>query len=130
MGHARDITVKNIWSSESISAGAGVTSSAYDLGSFGDNGFVSLQVEVAGTGVSIAFDYIVSNSGIDYLKPSATSYGGSIANQFTATSGTDSDGKDLITFEPELARFIKICANETASSTGATATVNAWLAIQ
>jgi len=100
------------------------TSTAVDLRGIIPDGSFSLQLEITGSGTA-KFEYLLSNNGADYLEPSTAS---DIVASFTATSGPDSDGKTLLSFRPEPARYIKIRMVETGAANSITG--NAWLMIE
>lgn len=83
-------------------------------------GFFSLQVTVAGDGTA-KFEYLLSNDGVDYFEPSSAS---DIASGQLKTSGPGSDGKDLFSFSPEPAKYLKIKATETAGANSITVTAH------
>jgi len=85
-------------------------------------GFFSLQIELTGNGTA-KFEYEVSNDGETYITQTATA--DQIVSGFTKTSGPGSDGKDLISFEPEPAKMMKIVCTETGTSDSVTITVTA-----
>jgi hypothetical protein len=122
-----DIVVRKVFSSQTVAAGGDETTSAYDMGALSGPGYFSLQVEVTGSGTA-KFEFLLSNNvsatGGDWIEPSGSL---DIATGFTATSGPGSDGKDIFSFSPILARSIKIKCTETGSSDAIV--VNAWMAM-
>ena len=94
------------------------TSSVIDLANV--RGYFSVQYLITGDG-TITLSYTLSNDGSTYLLPSADS---DIATGLTKTSGPGSDGKDIIMFNPSIARFMKITATETGGANSAVVTVN------
>lgn len=85
-------------------------------------GFFSLQIEITGDGTG-KFEYSISNDGETYIVQTAAA--DQIVAGFTKTSGPASDGKDVVSFEPEVTKKMKIICTETgaASSIVVTATV-------
>ena len=118
-----DIYTRRLFNAESITASGTSTSSALDLGTLAKNGYFSIQLTVSGSG-TVKLEYLLSNDGQTFKEPSS---GVDITSTFGATSGPDSDGKDVIDFQPEPARWMKIKATE--DGTAATAVVTAWIAI-
>ena len=109
-----------LFSATAILAAASSTSDAIDISQV--EGFFSLQIAVTGDGTA-KFEYLASNDGTTYVTQTAA--GDVIASSFTKTSGPGSDGKDIVTFEPELCKFIKIKCSETggAQAIAVTATI-------
>ncbi len=88
-------------------------------------GFFSLQIELTGSGTA-KFEYSISNDGETFITQSAVA--DQIVSGFTATSGPGSDGKDLISFEPELAKKMRIKCTETGTADSVTITVTIAIA--
>ena len=87
-------------------------------------GFFSLQIELTGSGTA-KFEYSISNDGETFITQSAAA--DQIVSGFTATSGPASDGKDVISFEPEVTKKMKIVCTETGTSDSVTITVTATI---
>jgi hypothetical protein len=83
-------------------------------------GFFSLQIALTGDGTT-KFEYAISNDGVTYVTQTATA--DQIVSGFTKTSGPGGDGKDIITFEPEVTKKMKIICTETGTSDSVTITV-------
>ena len=98
--------------------------SGIDLNQVRPDGYFSLQVAVSGDGTA-KFEYLISNDNSNYLEPSSAA---DIAAGITKTSGPGSDGKDIYSFNPEMARYLKIKITETGGANSVT--ITAWLAIQ
>lgn len=77
------------------------------------DGFFSLQIELTGDGTG-KFEYSISNDGETYITQIATA--DQIVIDFTKTSGPASDGKDIVSFEPEVTKKMKIVCTETGTS--------------
>ena len=120
-GNAPIIT-KNIFSAETLEAAGTATSTATDLSNM--EGYFTIQVAVSGSG-TIKIEYLLSNDGTNYLEPTSAS---DIATGVTATSGPGGNGKNIYSFSPEMAKYVKIKITETGATD--TVTVTAWLAIQ
>ena len=118
------ITIKQTHASTAISASESSTSAAVDLGAIKPNGYFSLQVTLSGSGTGKG-EYLLSNDGITYLEPSSAS---DIFTGLTATGGPGSDGADIYSFSPEIARYLKIKITETGGSSSITVTTT--LAVQ
>lgn len=105
-----------------ITASGVAKSVPLDLQAYAKEGFFSLQIELTGTGTT-KFEYEISNDGETYIAQIATA--DQIVSGFTATSGPGSDGKDIISFEPEPAKRMRIVCTEigTSNSVVVTATL-------
>ena len=114
-----DIYTVNALTSESIDASGNASSTAIDLKRYKIDGYFSVQVTIAGSGTA-KVEYLISNDGTNYIEPTSAS---DITSGMTATSGPGSDGKDIFSFSPEPARFMKIKVTETGTSNSITATV-------
>lgn len=123
MHKQKSITNTTIFTAEAILASASSTSDAIDISMV--EGFFSLQIAVTGDGTA-KFEYLASNDGTTFITQTAA--GDVITSGFTKTSGPGSDGKDIVTFEPELCKFIKIKCSETGGA--AAIAVTATIAIQ
>lgn len=117
MDKQKSTTTKALFTAEAILANADSTSDAIDISQA--TGFFSLQVALTGDGTA-QFEYLASNDGTTYITQSAAA--DLIFTGFTKTSGPGSDGKDIITFEPELCKFIKIKCTETGGANSITIT--------
>jgi len=105
---------QQVFNAEAVGLGASVESAVIDINAYAEEGFFSLQVEVTGTGTA-KFEYMISNNGADYITQTAAA--DVIVADFVATSGPGSDGKDIISFEPEPAAKMKIKVTETGGAT-------------
>ena len=115
-----------IFNTKTVTKNTNVTSEKIDLRSIAANGVFSLQYLITGDGV-VKFEYLLSNEDLatTMIEPStATDIGSSLSK----TTGLGGDGKDILPFEPEIARWLQIKCTETG--TASTAVVTAWLAIQ
>jgi len=120
-----DINTQVPVSAEAIAASGTYTSAAIDLTKVrGDNnstqrpdGFFSAQVNVAGSG-TVKVEYLLSNDGTNYVTPTGAT---EIATGLTA-------GNTMHSFDPMVARYLKIKVTETGGANAATVTVT--LAIQ
>ena len=109
---------------QSVAVGTPYTSQAIDLSQVRPHGYFGLQTTLASAGAGTAdISYEVSINGSDFMLPSQ---GSLIEDDFTKTSGPGSDGKDISTFTPETARWLRI--KVTAST--ATVVVTCTLCIQ
>ena len=97
---------------------AGTFNYDIDIMRFNAEGFVSLQVKIAGAG-TLQADYLLSNNGIDFMNPSGLP---AYAPIFTGVSA----GDYIYSFEPMLTRYIRLLF----TATGATMTLSGWLALQ
>lgn len=123
MGAYQDIYVQKIFSSEAVVASGTATSNAVDLGGLSTTGHFSLQVALTGDGTA-TFEFLLSNDGTNFVEPSGSL---DITTGFTKTSGPGSDGKDIFSFGPILARWMKIRVTETGGVSAIA--VNGYLAM-
>jgi len=112
------MSVTTVLSAVTVALSTTQTSAAIDLA--GVRGYFSIQYAITGDG-TLTLSYTLSNDGTNYLLPSADS---TIATGLTKTSGPGGDGKDIISFNPTIARFMKITATETAGANAAVVTIN------
>ncbi len=108
-----------IFSTETITKNTNESSDAIDLNKYQPEGYFSLQVVLTGDGTG-KFEYLVSNDGSNYLEPSGAS---DIATGHTKTSGPGGDGIDIYTFQPGVARFMKIKVTETGTANDVVVTI-------
>lgn len=104
---------KTIFEAETISAGGSSESVALDLVKYAQEGFFSVQISLTGNGVA-KLEYELSNDGISFITQTAEA--DVIVSGFTATSGPGLDGKDIISFEPEVAKEMIIKCTETGGA--------------
>jgi hypothetical protein len=117
------ISVLKVFDQEAITQNTAETK-IVDLSRYNCEGFFSMQIAVVGAG-TVTVTYSLSNDGTNYITPSGTS---ALFTTFGATSGESSDGKSLVSFDPPLAKYIKIIATE--NNAGAITTLDLHLAIQ
>ena len=103
---------------EEIVAADGTFEYTIDIIRFNAEGFVSLQVKLAGAGAMQA-DYNLSNNGVDFMEPSGLP---AYAPIFTGEAAGDS----IWSFEPLLTRYIRLIF----TASGADVTLSGWLALQ
>jgi hypothetical protein len=118
-----NISVINILNDVAI-VKAGVAVGTIDLSRFDTEGFFSAQIESVGDGyVDVVAS--LSNNGDDFITPSGMA---ALFSTFGDDSGEGSDGKSIVSFDPLLARYLRITAteNNTATITGLTI----WIALQ
>ena len=111
-----EIRYKETHDGTSIAASGSSTSDVIDLGTKYPEGFFSLQITLTGDGTA-KVEYLLSNDGTNFLEPSEAD---DILSSFTKISGPGSDGKDMFSFTPMLARFMKIKCTETAGANAIT----------
>ena len=120
------IYTERLFTSQSISASANATSNPLDLRNIATNGFFSVQYTLTGTGTA-KIEYNLSNEDAmtNLLEPTSAA---DIASGLTATSGPGADGKDVVSFAPELARWLRIKVTETGGANAVVMTLD--LAVQ
>jgi hypothetical protein len=118
-----NISVINILNDVAI-VKQGAAVGTIDLSRFDTEGFFSAQIELAGTG---AVDVVasLSNNGTDFITPSGMA---NLFSTFNATSGEGSDGKSIVSFDPLLARYLRITATE--DNTNPITALTIWVALQ
>lgn len=105
----------NLFTDEVVAAGASVESEILDLEAFAKEGYLSIQLALTDDG-TVKVEYELSNTGAVYVTQSDAD--DIIVSGFTKTSGPGSDGKDVISFEPEPALKLKIKVTETGGVSG------------
>jgi hypothetical protein len=118
------INTRVVFDAVSVTKNTTSTSRTIELNQAGVTGTFSLQVAVTGDG-TLTFKFTVSNDGQTFITPTGAS---DIKAGMTKTGGPGGDGKDIYTFTPPLAKFLRITATETVNS--AAAVVTATLAYQ
>ena len=103
---------------EEVVAAASTFEYTIDIIRFNAEGFVSLQVKLAGAGTMQA-DYNLSNNGVDFMEPSGTPAYTPIFTGLVA-------GDYIYSFEPLLTRYIRLIF----TGAGADVTLSGWLALQ
>ena len=121
MGDA--ISVIQIAGSETIALSDNFTYDV-DLVRENANGYFSIQIYITGDG-TLKAEYLVSNDGTHFIEPTGAT---DIFSAYTKTSGPGSDGRDIVSFEPELAGHLRIKFTETGGANSVT--IDAFLAIQ
>ncbi len=115
-----DIRSKVVFDNVTVAADSSEISAQIELGTKYPVGYFSFQVEVTGDG-TCAFEYLLSCDGENFLTPNGAS---AIATGITKTSGADTTkpGKDIFSFDPTIAKHLKIKATETGTSDTVTVT--------
>ena len=103
-----------------IALSQNAASDIIELNRYVSNGYFSLQYYVTGDG-TVKFEYQLSNDGVNFVEPSSAS---DIASSITKTSGPGSDGRDLVSFSPPPAAYMKIVATETGGANSVTVTLD------
>ena len=107
----------DLFTKEVVIAGASAESEVIDLKAYAQEGYFSVQLAVTGDG-TLKVEYELSNTGFDFVTQSAS--GDIIISGFTKLSGPGSDGKDIISFEPEPALRMRIKLTETGGADSVT----------
>lgn len=101
-----------------ITKNTSVTSGAIPLTEIAQNGLFSLEYLITGDG-TVTIEYLLcSTEHGTYVEPSTAT---NIATGLTKSSGTS--GHDIITFNPEMAPWMKIKVTETVNSSDAVVTL-------
>jgi len=95
-----------------------------DLSRFNTEGFFSMQIYLTGTG-NITLTWSASNDGTNFVTPTGAT---AIFTAFGPNSGPASNGHDIHSFDPLLAKYLKFTA--TGQGAGAITAINCHLAIQ
>jgi len=119
------ITTFKLFTGTSIAASGSLTSEVVDLRRIANNGLFSAYFIITGDGTAKVEYLLCATENGTYIEPSTAS---DIASSQTKTSGPGSDGVVLVSFEPELAPFMKIKITETG--TAQAITPNLWLNVQ
>ncbi len=114
-----------IFDSETIALSATATSAVIDMGSTKPGGFFSIHVKDLTDDGTMQLTYELSADNVTYVTPSSAS---DIVTAHTKTTGPGSDGEDLYSFTPELARYMRIIATETGGANAIV--VTAFIIIQ
>ena len=111
----QEMTVKYVFTNQSVTASGNVTSEIIDLSKIAGEGFFAIQIYNGELTESptLTVQYQLSIDGTDFLEPSTAV---DICTSFATSGGPGSDGKDIFYFEPEPAAFMKIFVQETAGA--------------
>jgi hypothetical protein len=120
---ASHISVINVFNNLAMTTSEEITHTV-DLSRFNVEGFFSLQIILAGTG-NVDVIWSASNDGDNFITPADTD---DIFSAFGPASGPGSDGIDIASFDPLLAKWMKFTA--TGQGAGAITSINGYLAIQ
>jgi len=127
MGARRTVVIYNekIFNAVSIAASGNASSQKIDLRALACEGFFSLQYAITGDG-TCKFEYLLSNedAATTMIEPSTAS---DIGSSLTKTTGPSSNGTDILSFAPALARWLQIKCTETGGANGVV--ITAWLTI-
>ncbi len=117
------ITTFKLFTGTSIAASGSLASEAVDLRRCAPNGVFSVYFIITGDGTAKIEYLLCPTENGAYIEPSTD-----IASSQTKTSGPDANGINLVSFNPELAPFMKIKITETGASSAITP--NLWLNVQ
>ena len=117
------ISIIKVFNGSAITQNTAITE-VVDLSKYNVEGFFSIQLALVGAG-NIDLIWSVSNDGENFVTPSGTD---DLESAFDATSGPGSDGKDIVSFDPPLCKYIKFTATE--QNAGAITSLTCHLAIQ
>jgi hypothetical protein len=114
------INVMHIWLSKAITKNTNVESGVIDMDPLDLNGFFSAQLYmVEGTDTSvIKLQWGVSNDGTNFIYSSDGN--DDIVTAFKANSGPGTNGRNIFSFDPITARYMRFKATETETSTDVT----------
>lgn len=108
MGLYREIEVKRFWYKTAIEAATTVYATTMDLGDFIQGGTFSIHYDIDSfDATTMEFGYKVSNVASDLIFSTG---GHVIATGVSSTSGTLADGKDVVSFTPDFARYMQLYA--------------------
>lgn len=113
-----------VFDADAVAASGTLLSEIIDLARYSTEGFFSLQVALTGTGTGKC-EFLVSNDGVTFIEPTGAT---DVFSGLTVAGGPGGDGKDIFSFSPPVARFIRLKLTETGGANGIT--VTAWIAIQ
>lgn len=113
------IITKRLFNAERIGVGSSSTSEVINLQNAKTNGFFAVQLTMTGDG-TLGLVYEISIDGTNFVQPTGFT---AITTTFSKTSGTGSDGKDIIAFNPELYIAIRLKATATTDDIVLTATL-------
>jgi len=121
---------QQIFKAKSIALSTSATSQVIDISKIKLIGNVTIQIEITGTGTakvewSQSNNYNSDDGTGDFVLPVS---GFSVVTGFTVTSGTDSDGKDLLNIPMFNSKAFKIIVTETGGANAVV--VSAWLSMQ
>jgi hypothetical protein len=111
------VRIDKLFDSQVIGAGESATSDPVDIKR--TDGYFSIQYEIGGNG-TLDFKYLLSLDNVNFKVPVSAA---DISTGVSSGSGIDGDGKDVVSFAPEPARWMKIAAQETGGSNAATLTL-------
>jgi hypothetical protein len=121
----RPITTYNVFQDTTYNTGAvtiaangNYTSGAIDLREIVQNGIFSLEYLITGDGTCKIEYFLCSTKGGTYVEPTTAQ---DIGSGLTKTSGTS--GRDVITFTPEMAPFMKLKVTETGEANSVVVTL-------
>jgi hypothetical protein len=106
-GDHRKTDVLRLFYEQEIAASGSATSDIIEVKE--SVGYFAVQMFVRGAG-TIKIEYLISLDGVNFLEPSAAA---DIASGQTTASGPGTDGRDIFTFSPILAPYMKIKVTET-----------------
>jgi hypothetical protein len=116
------ITVYRLLTAYSVAANTNVSTQPVDLREVAKNGVFAIKYTVTGDG-TVKFEYnVCEKDDGTFIEPSGAS---DIASSITKTSGTS--GVDVVSFEPEIAPFMKIKVTETGTSNAAVVTLDLFI---
>ena len=107
----RPITTYHLFNSETITKNTAKSSVAVDLREVAQDGIFSIEYCITGSGTAKIEYNLCSIKAGTYIEPTS---GLDIASGLTSSSGTS--GRDIVTFNPELAPFMKIKVTETGTA--------------
>lgn len=108
-----DITTTKVFDGTTIAASGNLTSDPINLQGMGNQGIFSLYIYETGDGTG-KWTYLLSPDGASFVE--FTDAADLIVEAFVKTSGPGGDGKDIVSFNPEVAPILKIKALETGGA--------------
>lgn len=118
---SKTVNDMRLFLAEEIAASGNAESSKIDLAAFGLDGYFGCQVTLTGDGTAkVQVGVSIDGTNFIYSDDAADD----IITAHTKTSGPGSDGKDIYSFSPVTARWLKIKVTETGGGDSVTVTLD------
>lgn len=103
------ISVFNVCNAQTVTHSTYIYSDALNLNEIVSEGYFSAELKVTGTG-TVKVEGLLSFDGITYLEPTTLA---DIFTGFTQTSGLGTNGREILSFTPPAANYLKFKITET-----------------